>query len=82
MEEPVSWGSKMGRWSLLSVPLWPQWVVTALACGLFVEYLRLILTTPAPTYRVVVTIALGIASFVTSAALIRSVRARRRAPDR
>lgn len=61
----------MGLKTLLGVPVWPHWVITALSFLLFLEYVRLVLTTHAPAYRVVVMIILGVALAMSLVRLLR-----------
>jgi len=60
--------------TLLGAPIWPHWIITALAFALFVEYLRLVLTTQTPAYRVIVMVVLGIAFGVSLVRLLRAAR--------
>ena len=63
----------MGTKRILGAPVWPHWVITTGAFALFAEYLRLVVTSDTPAYRIGVMIVLGIAF---AASLIRLLKAR------
>jgi hypothetical protein len=65
---------------ILGGPLWFQWARTVVFLLLFAEYLRLVTTTDAASYRVVVTALWGVIAIASLIALVREIR-RRSGPD-
>ena len=59
---------------ILGAPVWPYWVISVLIFALFAEYLRLVLTTNTPSYRIVVTVVLGIGFVVSLIRLLKAMR--------
>ena len=64
----------MGTMRILGAPVWPHWGVSLLMFALFFEYLRLVLTTDTPTYRIAVTVVLGIGFVVSLIRLLKAIR--------
>ena len=64
----------MGTKRILGAPVWPHWGVSLLMLALFSEYLRLVLTTDTPAYRIAVTGVLGIGFIVSLIRLLKAIR--------
>ena len=64
----------MGTKKILRAPVWPHWGVSLLMLALFSEYLRLVLTTDTPTYRIAVTAVLGAGFIVSLIRLLKTIR--------
>ena len=58
----------------LGGPLWFQWARTIVFTLLFAEYLRLVITADAVSYRIVIMVVWGVIAAVSAVALVREIR--------